>query len=386
VLFTVLRDQIEVNARRAVETYAHEVAEYQSMSIHDCDDATDILGFAVFIRQRSIALAEADLPLDSDDLSTVAAVGRQRAELGLSVWSQQRVLGLHTGMMLREIHDAAGPDDVVEMLRMVGWFGTQGVRARDVYLRGYVDGLSQSTAVVSRSELLARALLADGPVEPHLAAGEVPIARHYLVSVLRVPAPPPPPKVRTAVAFMLADRGLPVAWTAAEELVLLAPGTGDVAKAAGLGHIRDAVAAIGRPCQVGSADGRIGRLADSLAQARETSRVAPWEERPVRLYGVADLFVELSLAEAPKIDAWLRTFAGRLSAGPDLVSTLHEYYRHDMNRTITAAALHIHPRTLDYRLQRVRAVTGVDPGSTRGVRMLSSAVARILAADPDRLT
>jgi DNA-binding PucR family transcriptional regulator len=50
-----------------------------------------------------------------------------------------------------------------------------------------------------------------------------------------------------------------------------------------------------------------------------------------------------------------------------------------MNRTSAAAALHIHPRTLDYRLRRVREVTGIDPGSTVGVRLLSATVARTLA-------
>ena len=42
-------------------------------------------------------------------------------------------------------------------------------------------------------------------------------------------------------------------------------------------------------------------------------------------------------------------------------------------------ALHIHPRTLDYRLRRVREVTAIDPGSTKGVRVLTAAVARLLA-------
>jgi len=63
------------------------------------------------------------------------------------------------------------------------------------------------------------------------------------------------------------------------------------------------------------------------------------------------------------------------------VATLHAYYANDMNRARCAAALHIHPRTLDYRLRRVREVAGVDPGSTVGVRLLSAAVARALAVD-----
>ncbi len=42
-------------------------------------------------------------------------------------------------------------------------------------------------------------------------------------------------------------------------------------------------------------------------------------------------------------------------------------------------ALHIHPRTLDYRLRRIRELAGMDPGSYQGVRALGAAVARTLA-------
>ncbi len=64
--------------------------------------------------------------------------------------------------------------------------------------------------------------------------------------------------------------------------------------------------------------------------------------------------------------------------------TLDAYYRNDMNRLLTAAYLHIHPRTLDYRIQRVRDLTGINPTTTRGIRTLSSIIGRMLAgAWPD---
>ncbi|MDQ0815345.1 sugar diacid utilization regulator [Streptomyces sp. B3I7] len=47
-----------------------------------------------------------------------------------------------------------------------------------------------------------------------------------------------------------------------------------------------------------------------------------------------------------------------------------------MNRRAAAAALDVRPRTLDHRLTRVRRLTGFDPASTRGVRILSTLVAR----------
>ncbi|NUT26078.1 MAG: helix-turn-helix domain-containing protein, partial [Streptomyces sp.] len=65
--------------------------------------------------------------------------------------------------------------------------------------------------------------------------------------------------------------------------------------------------------------------------------------------------------------------------GPDLLLTLDAYYHHDMHRGATATALNVHARTLDYRLRRVRELTGIAPGSTHGVRVLSAVVARRLS-------
>jgi sugar diacid utilization regulator len=107
--------------------------------------------------------------------------------------------------------------------------------------------------------------------------------------------------------------------------------------------------------------------------------VAPVHARPGPVHFRTDLFAELGVAQVPSVDRWLRELACRLAAGPDLVTTLDAFYRNDMGRTRTAAALCIHPRTLDYRLQRVHELTGLDPVSVRGVRILSTAVTRVLA-------
>ncbi|WP_282791857.1 helix-turn-helix domain-containing protein [Streptomyces sp. CC224B] len=145
--------------------------------------------------------------------------------------------------------------------------------------------------------------------------------------------------------------------------------------------VRDFAGAIGRPCAAGTATAPLAELAGALARARRISRAAPLRHAPAgpRPHTTADVFVELAVADVPLVDAWLATVAGRLEPGPDLVVTLDAYYRHDMDRSATAAALNVHPRTLDYRLRRVRELTGLPPGSTRGVRILSAAVTRRLA-------
>jgi sugar diacid utilization regulator len=170
-----------------------------------------------------------------------------------------------------------------------------------------------------------------------------------------------------------------VTWLAADELAVLTPATDRPATITD--RIGRATALIGRPCGIGCAEGPVGGLAETLAWAREVSRVAPPQDRPDRLPGIGDLFVEMMLARTPAVDGWLRTYARALATGPDLVATLRAYYVNDMNRATTAAALHIHPRTLDYRLRRVRDVTGVDPGSTAGIRLLSATVARSLTVE-----
>ncbi|MBF9130389.1 helix-turn-helix domain-containing protein [Plantactinospora sp. S1510] len=372
-LFKALRERVEVNARHAAETYVNEVSEYQTMP-SGVDGRTGIYDFAVLIRRRSLDLVAAALPLTEKDLAGIGAVGRQRAEVGLSVPSQQQVLGLHTAMMVREVHDLARPEDVTDLLRMVGWLGAQGVRARSAYLCGYTRGVGTARVLSTRLEILARALLADEPVEPIVA--DLRLAGRYHISILKTARPVAPETQAEVVAALAADR-IPVTWLAVDEVAVLTPGTESKTKA--LQRVRQATALIGQPCGVGSAEGAVGGLAETLAWAREASRVAPPQDRPERLPEIADLFVEMAVARTPAVDGWLRTYARALAAGPDLVATLRAYYANDMIRTSTAAALHIHPRTLDYRLRRVREVTGIDPGSTVGVRLLSATVARTLA-------
>jgi hypothetical protein len=372
-LFNALRERVEVNARHAVETYVNEVSEYQTMP-SGVDDRIGMYDFAVFIRRRSLDLAAAEMPLTEEDLTGIGAVGRQRAEVGLSVPSQQRVLGLHTAMMVREVHDLTRPEDVTDLLRMVGWLGAQGVRARSAYLCGYTRGVGPARMLSTRLEILARALLADEPVEPFVA--DLRRTGRYHISIAKT-AQPVPPETQAEVVAALAAQRIPVTWLAVDEVAVLTPGTASKAKI--LQWVRHATALIGQPCGVGSAEGPVGGLAETLAWAREASRVAPPQDRTERLPEIADLFVEMAVARVPAVDGWLRTYAKALATGPDLVATLRAYYANDMIRTRAAAALHIHPRTLDYRLRRVREVTGIDPGSTVGVRLLSATVARTLA-------
>lgn len=60
----------------------------------------------------------------------------------------------------------------------------------------------------------------------------------------------------------------------------------------------------------------------------------------------------------------------------DLELSLRAYLSHGMDRAKTAAELHVHPNTLDHRLRRVSAVTGLDLTRTDDLLRASLALAR----------
>jgi hypothetical protein len=415
-LFSQLKARVDVNARRAVGVYISELAEYRAVWTSEAELA-ELMDFAVLLRRRTAELSAADQPFSAADLEIMTSVGRERGHKGLSLAAQQSVLVVHSTLTLREVQEAAGPKDNDKLMRMLGWLSQQGTIAGRAFTHGFLDGQKHVVPAIMRVQLLADMLLADDSAAPEVARGlGLPMADRYVVTVVRVAGEPIPSTGGTRqdiIEILLKSHQAPVTWHRPEEFVALVPaasngtgsnGTGstgssgnnggnagnpsteaaDAATERALALARDFAEIVARPCAVGTATGAVSALAAAVALARQVSAAAPIEAVPSRAHDVADVFVELGTAGLPHVDQWLRDVAGRLSGGPALVTTLDAYYRSDMNRLLTAAALHIHPRTLDYRLRRVRELTGIEPGSTHGVRVLSTAVARMLAgAWPD---
>jgi hypothetical protein len=384
-IFDTLRKRVPQNARDAVDNFAKNLPEY-GRAHDDRQLYATIMDFASFIRYRTIDLAQANQPLSGDDLCAIAAIGQERAVMGFSETSQQNVLTLHTSLMLREISEAPATNDTNGLLRLVGWFSAQAEAARGAYLRGYEGERFRALSVVARVQSCARKLLADESGAPELARNlGMPGPGHYAVTVIRIPAPPVGLGDDTrakCIESLLARHRVPMLWQRPEEFVALVPvhDADPVPVDPGvLSLAQDFAEIVGRPCAVGTATGGVAALAETAETARRISQAAPVVTVPQHAYTTADVFVELGLAQQPLLDHWLRGLTRRLADGLDLVATLGNYYGADMNRLRTAASMHIHPRTLDYRLQRVRDLTGVDPSTTRGVRILSTAVARIRA-------
>ncbi|AWK11977.1 hypothetical protein SSP531S_04440 [Streptomyces spongiicola] len=404
-LFAHLARQVPANARREVETYTREIPEFRYLD-NDPRARARTLEHAVWLRRRTIELSPRDGELSDDDLRRIASMGELRAGAGMSLDTRQKVLHLHTALMLREIAEASEAErggGVEELIRMMAWFVPQSERGIGAYRRGFLRALRHRLPYTEQVALLTRSLLNGDPVSAELAAAvgmEVP--ERCAVTVFRLPDRPTADRFpESEIGALVRSHRVPVAWgpeggDGSGELIALFPVFSGAAAAEntppqpapGLPSdpaadklpdlVGDFARALGRPCAVGTATAPLPELSGALDRARRVSRAAPLHRAPSRLrpHTLADVFVELAVADVPFVDDWIRTVARRLETGPDLLGTLDAYYRHDMHRGATASALNVHTRTLDYRLRRVRELTGIDPGSTRGVRTLSAAVTR----------
>ncbi|MFI1212610.1 PucR family transcriptional regulator [Streptomyces sp. NPDC020802] len=418
-LFAALARQASANARREVEAYAREIPEFGFLDTNSRARA-ETLEYAVWFRRRTVELSPDDSELNDDDLGYIASIGEFRAGAGMSLDARQRVLRLHTSLMLREINEATEAQrggGIGELMRMMSWFAPQGERGIGAYSQGFVTALRHRLPYVAQVTQLARSLLNGDPISAELASAVgMELPERCAVTVIRVPDRPVGDRdLESEIEALVKTHHVPITWcpeggNRSGELIALVPlvppmppaspgpGTAETTQPHSVPDlapdhapdllpklvsdlVRDFAQALGRPCAAGTATAPLSEVADALDLARRISRAAPLRRASARLrpHTMADVFVELAVADVPFVDEWLHAVVRGLQPGPDLLVTLDAYYREDMHRGATAAALNVHPRTVDYRLRRVRELTGIDPGSTRGVRILSSVVTRSLS-------
>ncbi|MBY8859457.1 helix-turn-helix domain-containing protein [Nocardia sp. CA2R105] len=95
---------------------------------------------------------------------------------------------------------------------------------------------------------------------------------------------------------------------------------------------------------------------------------------PPRLYRFRELSLEYQLTRPGPATEYLQTVVERIAAHPDLLETLRLHIDNGFQRQTTARLLKIHCNTVDYRLRRIRELTGLDPNWPSGLWYLQSAL------------
>jgi len=126
------------------------------------------------------------------------------------------------------------------------------------------------------------------------------------------------------------------------------------------------------------------RIPDAAHEARFVAQSAHGLRKPRGTYTVEDLWQELVTRQVPDLADILTKRLGMLEADDGyLLDTLRVYLSGGRYRAQTAAELHIHPNTLDYRLRKIHQLTGLNPQLPRGAATLDVALtAWTLATHP----
>ena len=111
-------------------------------------------------------------------------------------------------------------------------------------------------------------------------------------------------------------------------------------------------------------------LRGATTQAQELLALACTLGKPTGLYTLDDLVLEYQLAIDGPARRRLADLVRPLQQHPDLLPTARAWLRNERARRETAEELHVHPNTLDKRLERIRHLTGIEVSTTRGVALV----------------
>ncbi|MBB5916232.1 sugar diacid utilization regulator [Nocardia transvalensis] len=144
---------------------------------------------------------------------------------------------------------------------------------------------------------------------------------------------------------------------------------------AALDHLLDELKAATRiPLTAATTSAPPAGLADAAGRAHELLDVALLFGREGTLHRFSDLAAEYQLTRPGPARDQLATILDPLETTPHLSDTLHLYLRGTLSRRAIARHLGIHANTVEYRLKRVAALTGLDPLTQAGQWQLRCAM------------
>ncbi|MDX3189924.1 helix-turn-helix domain-containing protein [Streptomyces sp. MN03-5084-2B] len=380
------REEPELIARVLARIQA-EVADYRRLPVEEL--AGDIAGIT---RQAVRAFARSlreDRELNAAELRQVGASAVRRAEEGFPL--EAVLTAYHVGA--REIFAvgsaASGSADVADLLdvadRVLAFAGT----VTGAVTRGYLEELRTKVGQEHTARRTLLSVLVDGgPVDVVARSAGITLpARYVVLSVELGPhADEESPGVDAGIAVRRKLRRFLAAFEHAcgEGVLASLDGPGGLVLLPVASRVSDWAAvldAAGRAAGVSvlaAADTAAPPEVRAVAaQTGEVLDVLRWFGRPPGLYRLDDVLVEYQLTRPGAARDRLAAALDPLEAHPELAETLDAYLALDTNRRRTAARLHVHPNTVDYRLRRIRDLTGIDPLHPAGLpRIIAASAAR----------
>ncbi|RFU85288.1 PucR family transcriptional regulator [Streptomyces triticagri] len=125
-----------------------------------------------------------------------------------------------------------------------------------------------------------------------------------------------------------------------------------------------AAATVAAPHEVAPAVTRNAEVVDLVRRTR----------RPPGLYRLADVLLDYQLSRPSAALDDLAALLAPIEERPGLLHTLQTFLDEGLDRRAAAAALHVHPNTVDYRLRSIARLTGLSPVRPADLPQLGAAL------------
>jgi hypothetical protein len=146
----------------------------------------------------------------------------------------------------------------------------------------------------------------------------------------------------------------------------------------GVDHLTWAVSTLIADVRIGvSCIGADGDRDNLVAEARRAALYASFNLSSSPATVIDHPMMETVLAD-PKLQSTAGSVLDPLDKHPEFLCTLYLYIAFDRDRQRIARHLRVHPRTVDYRLRRIAALTGLQPQTIAGAcRLLIALICRL---------
>ncbi len=326
--------------------------------------------------------AGAGEPLGESDLEPYRALGRQRALESFPLDDLMTGFAVAHTAGLRECLATMEAGDKEEPMAFVTWGVREQPRVMGAVAEAYKAARIRMGDRVQARETLVDCLTKGAPAEAEAAAYGITLPTGYLALACQSPfSERLSLGIRQGTVGRVLESVPDLLWrenSLTGRLLLLFPVTEDVAP------VRETAADLtvalseflGKPLHTAEAYGAtLGAVPRAVHEAQQTTNlVAAMPDSRSRPYRADELLVELAVARQPDILERLVGLLAPLRKGTDLRRTLEVLYDCGLDRERAAKALYVHRRTLTYRIQRIRELTGLDPTSAHGIQLLRVAL------------
>jgi hypothetical protein len=384
--------------RRIVRGFVDTIPIYRQLPEEELQgDITRIVEDTVHLLARLLREQRDPLP---EELSRLVASAARRAEEGVPLEAVVTAYHLGVRQAWDTLVEPALPDDLADVLSadrlVLRFLGA----AMEAICAGYlVERQSMLNQEQHARDRVTSVLLRGEPaIEPAANAG-IRLAARYLVVALLLGAHPDegqkgPGGPIASRRKLRRIRGALDAFAEEPVLAVLDSGGGIVlvpldggAEApwdwAGASALVDALSgAAGVDVTAAAELATLEKVKNAAGLTRQVLDVVRAFERPPGLYRLPDVLLEYQLTRPGTGRTALAGLLDPLADHGELLHTLDAYLTHRFDRRQTAAALHVHPNTVDYRFRRVAHLTGLNPADPLDMQRVAAALAARRMAGP----